>query len=48
MWHYIKAVYKSVNRWISHMDREEMMLGMIVIMIVGFLCMRGFGSRKSY
>ena len=35
-------------RTIDSMDTQEWMLVLIGVIVVGFLCMRGFGSRSQY
>ena len=44
MWH----AYRSVMIWANHLDRQEWLILLLVIMVAGFLCMRGFGSRSNY
>ena len=41
-------VYRSFMNWFTRLDREELFLALVVVMVLGFLCMRGFGSRSSY
>ena len=42
------TVYRSFITWFDGLNRDEVFLTLLVVMIVGFLCMRGFGSRSSY
>lgn len=39
---------KSALRHISHFGPQEWLLTLIAVVIIGALCMRGFGSRSSY
>ena len=41
-------VWRQVMRHIEHMDSQEWMLVLFGVVIVGFICMRGFGSRSDY
>ncbi len=40
------------QRWgMSHiygLNRNEWLIVLVVVMLLGFICMRGFGSRKNY
>lgn len=40
--------YRDVMRFIEHMDRQEWVLALIAVVVVGLVCMRGFGSRSNY
>jgi hypothetical protein len=44
VWHYIDLV----TRQASHLDRQHWVLLSVVVLGLGMLCMRGFGSRTSY
>ncbi|MEM6799223.1 MAG: hypothetical protein AAF589_06885 [Planctomycetota bacterium] len=35
-------------RWFSALNREEWMVVLAVCCALGFLCMRGYGSRSNY
>ena len=41
-------VYNSVMRWAVSLNRQEWLIALVVAMVLGFLCMRGFGSRSQY
>ncbi|MFO0899570.1 MAG: hypothetical protein U0836_19250 [Pirellulales bacterium] len=45
MW---KEYYNDVMRWVTSLDKQESLLMLVVVTIVGFFCMRGFGSRSNY
>ena len=34
--------------WCNRLNQQEWLLLLLVGCFLGFLCMRGFGSRKSY
>ena len=38
-----KALY-----YVNHMDQQDWLLALAVVVVIGFYCMRGFGSRSSY
>ena len=40
--------YEFVIRWFSTLDRQEILVVLIVAMCFGLLCMRGYGSRQNY
>jgi hypothetical protein len=43
------AVYlHNVLRWFNRLDRQEWVVVLVVGMVFGFLCMRGYGSRSNY
>ncbi|TWT36160.1 hypothetical protein KOR34_10590 [Posidoniimonas corsicana] len=35
-------------RWFNTLSRDEWMIVLAAVTVLGFLCMRGFGSRSSY
>ena len=40
--------YYSTWGWLNSMDLQQWLTLLFVTMLIGFLCMRGFGSRKHY
>jgi hypothetical protein len=42
------ALYHSVYRYIDHMSAQQWMIVLVVVIGLGLVCMRGFGSRKNY
>ena len=34
--------------WFATLSREEWLVVLACVSVAGFLCMRGFGSRKEY
>jgi hypothetical protein len=40
--------FDSGWQWVSGLDRQEWLMLLLVTAILGFMCMRGFGSRNSY
>ena len=44
MSHYVNKVL----RFIETMNTQEWMLVLFGVVLVGFFCMRGFGSRSKY
>ncbi len=41
-------LWRDLNRTIEGMESQEWMLVLIVVIVIGFFCMRGFGSRSDY
>lgn len=41
-------VFRDVLRSIEHFDKQDWMLVMVVVLVLGALCLRGFGSRSNY
>jgi hypothetical protein len=44
----MNEVYKQAMHWVSGMDKQEWLLVLIGAVVVGFLALRGFGSRTNY
>jgi hypothetical protein len=44
MWGY----YRDVMNWFGSLDRQEWMVVLFIGMVLGFVCMRGYGSRSNY
>ena len=40
--------YRDVLRFLEQLDTQEWVLVLMGLVVVGFLCMRGFGSRSDY
>lgn len=45
MW---KAYYSDAMHFIARLDKQEWLGVLVAVTIIGFFCMRGFGSRSSY
>lgn len=41
-------VYYSVMQSLDHFSRREWLAVLAVVVVIGFFCMRGFGSRTTY
>lgn len=41
-------LYREAMRFIEHMGLQEWLLALIAVVLVGLVCMRGFGSRSNY
>ena len=39
---------REVIRFLEQLDTQEWVLVLLGLVVVGFLCMRGFGSRSDY
>jgi hypothetical protein len=44
IWHYVDVVTRTA----SHLDREHWVILSFVVLVVGLVCLRGYGSRTSY
>lgn len=44
----MRVFFRDVVRFIEHMSMEEYVLLVVVGIIIGALCLRGFGSRTHY
>lgn len=44
MWHFVR----TVGHWFDRLNRQEWLALLLVVMVVGFMCMRGYGSRSNY
>jgi hypothetical protein len=40
--------YRQVIRFLEQLDTQEWVLVLLGLVVVGFVCMRGFGSRSDY
>jgi hypothetical protein len=45
---FLSQAYRSLMRWVLTLDRQEWLVVLVVVTVLGFLCMRGFGSRNNY
>jgi hypothetical protein len=39
---------RDISRYIDHMGPQEWLLVLAAMILVAFVCMRGFGSRSQY
>ena len=44
VWHYAEVV----TRYAGQLDRIHWIVLSVIVLLVGFVCMRGFGSRSNY
>ncbi|MEX2137819.1 MAG: hypothetical protein WD894_01055 [Pirellulales bacterium] len=44
MWNY----FKETVDWVFRLDSQEWFLAMCAALVIGFLALRGFGSRSNY
>jgi len=42
------SAINTVMSWFAGFDRHQWLLALVVGMVLGVLCMRGFGSRSNY
>jgi hypothetical protein len=48
MWYQIEQTLRPLFRVCQNLDRQEWIAVFVVALVVGFFCMRGFGSRSKY
>ena len=48
MWQQIQSVAYSAMRTVNHMGPQQWLIACGLLMLVGLLCLRGFGSRNNY
>lgn len=41
-------VYRELMRMANRLDAQEWLLVLVGVVVVGWVCLRGFGSRSSY
>ena len=48
MWHYFFGIGRFFTENVLSLDRTQWIWLSVAVVIVGFVCMRGFGSRANY
>jgi hypothetical protein len=48
MWYQLQRTIDVIREHATQMNPQEWFLVFVVVVIVGFFCMRGFGSRTYY
>lgn len=46
MWHYIDKLEYTFSSTVSRMDTRDWIVFLGVVVVLGILCMRGYGSRR--
>jgi hypothetical protein len=41
-------VFRDLMRFVDQMSMQEWLLVLAGVIVIGLVCMRGFGSRKDY
>jgi hypothetical protein len=41
-------VYRDILRYVDRMGLQQWLVVLAVVIVVGVICMRGFGSRSKY
>jgi hypothetical protein len=44
----MNSLYRNVFTRIEHLNFQQTALLVVVIVVFGFYCLRGFGSRSNY
>ncbi len=47
-WLWVAEKQAAASAWLGGLDRQGWLMLLMVIMLFGFLCMRGYGSRNDY
>jgi len=45
---FIKHLYQRISYFAVHMDFSDYAVFLVGVLLVGFVCLRGFGSRTSW
>jgi hypothetical protein len=45
---YCDWLLQEASLWINQMTTTQWFMALVVVAVVGFMCMRGFGSRSNY
>jgi hypothetical protein len=48
MWNFYHQSQRAVNGWVLSLNRQEWLIVLVAVTVIGFFCMRGFGSRNNY
>ena len=48
MWYKIECFVQPIFRCLSGLDREEWIMVFAGALVLGYFCMKGFGSRTDY
>lgn len=48
MWQFFHKCSHSTMQWVLSLDRQEWLIVLLVVTVLGFFCMRGYGSRSNY
>ncbi len=44
MWHFIQKTFRHIDRW----DGQEWLVALVIALAIGFVCMKGLGSRSKF
>jgi len=48
MLEFVNRFYNVFINWLLSLNRQEWVLVLFFVMVLGFLCMRGLGQRKTH
>ena len=40
--------YRTAFKWINTLDKQDWLMVLVAVVVIGFFCLRGFGSRSGY
>ena len=41
-------LYREAMRFVNHLDMQQWLMLLLGVIVLGFFCLRGFGSRSDY
>jgi hypothetical protein len=44
----VEQLIRNSLRSVEHFDKQDWMLVMVAVLVLGAFCLRGFGSRSNY
>ena len=45
---FVGRAWSEAQSWVNGLDRQAWLLILCVVVVIGALCLRGFGSRSNY
>ena len=48
MWDAYHTFSRTVMGWALSLNRQEWLIVLVAVSVLGFFCMRGYGSRSNY
>ncbi len=48
MWSYVQNTVAPLFRWSDNLSQSQWFLVLVAVVVVGAVCLRGYGSRVTY
>jgi hypothetical protein len=48
MWNYLSSLYNQLMNYANRLSPQEWVIVLVITLVLGVLCLRGFGSRSNY